>query len=69
MLWLYAKEDGYYSATSIRQYHGAFAQAGGVATFHLFPAFGEDGHRLVDRLEIWTAVVDEFLRELNFKSR
>jgi dienelactone hydrolase len=69
MLWLYAEEDGYYSAAWIRRYHEAFAQAGGRATLHLFPAFGADGHRLVDRVEIWKASVDEFLRRLNLSSR
>jgi dienelactone hydrolase len=69
MLWLYAEEDGYYSAAWIRRYYEAFAQAGGSATFHLFPAFGADGHRVVDRVEIWKASVDEFLRSLNLSSR
>jgi dienelactone hydrolase len=68
-LWLYAEEDGYYSATWIRRYQEAFAQAGGVATFHLFPAFGADGHRLVDRVELWKAAADDFLRRLNLVSR
>lgn len=69
MLWLYAEEDGYYSATWIRRYHEAFAQAGGIARFHLFPAFGGDGHRLVDRVELWKAAADNFLRRLNLSSR
>jgi hypothetical protein len=55
--------------TWIRRYHEAFAQAGGVATFHLFPAFDADGHRLVDRPKIWEAAVDDFLRALNFPAR
>jgi dienelactone hydrolase len=69
MLWLYAEEDGYYSAAWIRRYHEAFVQAGGTATFQLFPAFGSDGHRLVDRIELWGAAVDDFLRRLNLVSR
>jgi dienelactone hydrolase len=69
MLWLYAEEDRYYSAAWIRRYHEAFAQAGGVATFHLFPAFGGDGHRLVDRTELWEGAADDFLRRLNLVSR
>jgi dienelactone hydrolase len=69
MLWLYAEDDGYYAAAWIRRYHEAFAQAGGSATFRLFPAFGADGHRLVDRVEIWTVAVDDFLRRLNLSSR
>ena len=69
MLWLYAEEDRYYSSAWIRRYQEAFAQAGGVATFHLFPAFGADGHRLVDRVELWKAAADDFLRRLNLVSR
>jgi dienelactone hydrolase len=64
MLWLYAEEDRYYSALWIRRYHEAFAKAGGVATFHLFPAFDGDGHRLVDRVEMWKSAADDFLRRL-----
>jgi dienelactone hydrolase len=64
MLWLYAEEDRYYSASWIRRYHEAFARTGGVATLHLFPAFGGDGHRLVDRVELWKAAADEFLRRV-----
>ena len=69
MLWLYAEEDRYYSAAWIRRYHQAFVQAGGVATFRLFPAFGADGHRLVDRVDLWKVAVDDFLRRLNLSSR
>jgi dienelactone hydrolase len=69
MLWLYAEQDAYYSAPRIRRYHEAFAQAGGRATFRLFPAFGGDGHRLVDRVEMWKAAAQDFLRELNPTSR
>ena len=69
MLWLYADNDRYYLAESIRRYHQSFTQAGGAATFHLFPAFGADGHRLVDRVEVWGAAVDDFLRQLNLVSR
>jgi dienelactone hydrolase len=67
-LWLYAEEDSYYSAAWIRRYHEAFAHAGGVATFHLFPAFGSDGHRLVDRVQLWKAAADDFLRRSNLVS-
>jgi dienelactone hydrolase len=69
MLWLYAEEDGYYSAAWIRRYHDVFAQAGGLATFRLFPAFGADGHRLVDRIELWRDAADDFLRRLTLSSR
>jgi dienelactone hydrolase len=65
MLWLYAEEDGYYSATWVRRYYEAFAQGGGIATFHLIPAFGADGHRLVDRVDLWRGPADDFLRRLS----
>jgi dienelactone hydrolase len=67
-LWLYAEDDSYYSAAWIRRYHEAFARAGGVATFYLFPAFGSDGHRLVDRVQLWKAPADDFLRRSNLVS-
>jgi dienelactone hydrolase len=69
MLWLYAEEDGYYSAAWIRRYHEVFAQAGGLATFRLFPAFGADGHRLVDRIELWRDAADDFLRRVTLSPR
>lgn len=69
MLWLYAEGDQYYSAGSIRRYHQAFVRAGGVATFHLFPAFGSDGHRLVDRPDLWQPAAEDFLRRLNLSPR
>lgn len=69
MLWLYAEGDSYYGVASIRRYHEAFARAGGTATFRLFPDFGSDGHRLVDRVDLWGSAVDEFLRGLGFAPR
>jgi hypothetical protein len=35
----------------------------------LFPAFGSDGHRLVDRVDLWHPAVENFLRRLNLSSR
>jgi dienelactone hydrolase len=68
MLWLYAEQDRFYSPTWIRRYHLGFAQAGGDATLHVFPAFGGEGHRLVDRVEIWQSAAAEFLHRLNLPS-
>lgn len=69
MLWLYAEADRYYPATSIQRYHHAFVQAGGAATFFLFPAFGSDGHRLVDRVDLWQSAAEDFLRRLGLSPR
>lgn len=68
-LWLYAEQDRFYSVPWIRRYHLGFVQAGGDGALHVFPAFGGEGHRLVDRVEIWSPAVDEFLRRLNLSSR
>ena len=62
--WLYAENDRYYTPTSIRTYHKAFVQAGGDAAFHLFPAFGGDGHGLANRFDLWPRPVEEFIGRL-----
>lgn len=64
MLWIYAQNDRYFSATLSRKFHEAFVKAGGKAEYSLQPAFGDDGHRLFARgVKLWTPVVDEFLRK------
>jgi hypothetical protein len=40
-------------------------RGGGTATFHLFPTFGSDGHRLVDRVDLWRSAAEDCLRRLN----
>jgi hypothetical protein len=42
----------------------AFTAAGGNAEYHLLPAFGNDGHFMVDSrdaTQIWAPLVSEFL--------
>lgn len=63
-LWLYAENDRYYTPDSIRRYHRAFVQAGGNAEFHLFPAFGGDGHGLANQVTLWQGPVESFLGRL-----
>ena len=69
MLWLYAEQARFYSAPGSRRYHDGFAQAGGTGALQVFPAFGGDGHRLVDRVEIWSAPAAEFLRAWTSRRR
>lgn len=64
MLWLYAENDRYYKPASIRAYHGAFVRGGGDAAFHLFPAFGSDGHGLANQVDLWRGPVEEFIGRL-----
>ena len=53
-----------------REWHAAFAQAGGRSEFVQYPAFGEDGHPLFTRApQIWRPKVVEFLRAQGFALR
>ena len=64
MLWIYAANDTYFGPELSRQMHGAFIAAGGQAEYHLLPAFGSDGHFLIDSpdaVPIWAPLVSRFL--------
>ena len=66
-LWLYTENDTYVAPALAQQMHQAFVRGGGRASFHLFPAVGEDGHRLIslrEGREHWGPVVEKFLNEL-----
>jgi dienelactone hydrolase len=66
-LWLYAENDSYYSPAAIRRWQDGYAAAGGEVQLYLFPPLdGEDGHRLLDRPELWGSAVDAFLHQLGF---
>jgi hypothetical protein len=44
--------------------HEAFTTAGGQAEYHLLPAFGSDGHFLIDSpdaVPMWAPLVSRFL--------
>jgi dienelactone hydrolase len=69
MLWLYADQDPYYSATTINDYRAAFEQAGGQGPFYLFPEVGGNGHLLVNKPLFWRAAVDAYLQQLDLRPR
>jgi hypothetical protein len=46
--WLVAANDSYFSAAFSRQLVDAFRGAGGKADFHVLPAYGSEGHWLVE---------------------
>ena len=48
MLWIYAENDSYFGPELTKRMHVAFTAAGGDAEYHLLPAFGNDGHFLID---------------------
>lgn len=66
-LWIYTENDRYLGAEYPRQWHAAFAQAGGRSEFVLYPPHGEDGHSLLTRHpQTWQPKVLEFLRANGF---
>ena len=64
-LWLYADNDRLYNEELIREYHQAFADAGGNARFELLHGVPGDGHLLRLYPERWRAVADQFLTSLD----
>ena len=66
MLWIYAENDSYFGPELTKRMHNAFTAAGGNAEYHLLPAFGNDGHFLIDLADavpLWAPVVSQFLEK------
>lgn len=64
MLWIYAENDSYFGPALTKRMHDAFAQEGGNAEYHVLPAFGNDGHFMIDSpdaVPIWSPLVTRFL--------
>jgi dienelactone hydrolase len=64
MLWIYTENDTYFGPEVSKPMHDAFTAAGGNAEYHLFPAFGNDGHFMIDSKDavpLWAPLVSEFL--------
>jgi dienelactone hydrolase len=71
-LWVYAENDLFFAPELSRRMHAAWTAAGGNATFHMFPAFGRDGHGLFGATAgpaIWREKVEAFLREIGALQR
>ena len=66
MLWIYSKNDSYFGPEIAKRMHSAFVAAGGNAEYHMLPAFGHDGHFLIDSangVPLWAPLVNRFLDE------
>jgi invasion protein IalB/dienelactone hydrolase len=66
MLWIYAENDSYFGPELTKRMHNAFTAAGGNAEYHLLPAFGNDGHFLIDSpdaVPLWAPLVSQFLEK------
>ena len=60
-LWLYADNDRLYPEALIREYHQAFATAGGSVRFELLHGVPGDGHLLRLYPDRWRPIADAFL--------
>lgn len=63
-LWIYAVNDIYFPPELSKRMADAYRDAGGRVEFHLLPAFGIDGHRLIDSedaVPVWGPIVEKFL--------
>lgn len=71
-IWIYSANDKYWGAALPRQWHAAYAMAGGTAEFHMLPAFGDNGHEVLGITEArshWVPRVEHFLKTVGFAPR
>jgi pimeloyl-ACP methyl ester carboxylesterase len=63
-IWFSAKNDHYFQPALAHRFFAAFTGAGGTGEFVDLPAFGKDGHFLLDSdgVPLWRDRVDAFLR-------
>lgn len=64
MLWIYAKNDHFFSHDAATDFYDAFTTGGGSAQFVSVGPFGAEGHYLFSTpagIRIWTPIVDGFL--------
>jgi dienelactone hydrolase len=63
-IWFYAKNDSYFSPELAKQMAGAYRDHGGVADLRVLPAYGDDGHDIVDDRagwDLWGPALAQFL--------
>lgn len=67
MLWLYWQNDKYWGEDIPRQWHKAWVDGGGKASFAGFGPSGDDGHNGLNAdMNNWLPVLDSFLAQLGF---
>jgi len=70
-LWMYSANDSFFGPDLSRRMAEAFRAGGGRADYRLLPAFGSDGHRLIEMREAvgaWSPIVQDFLARLRSRS-
>lgn len=69
-IWLYGDADPFYPLSHSRDNFKAFRSAGGRGAFHeLVPPPGSNGHRVIERPELWSTLVDGYLRRLGLPAQ
>jgi dienelactone hydrolase len=64
MLWIYAENDTFFGPALSKRMHDAYTGAGGKAEYRMLPAFGSDGHFMIDSADaipLWAPLVSQFL--------
>jgi dienelactone hydrolase len=67
VLSIYTENDTYFGPSISKPLNDAFRNAGGRVDFRLLPSFGLDGHTLFgarNGAELWSPIVDEFLKNM-----
>lgn len=70
-LWIWSENDHYFSPTLGLQMFAAYKAGGAPAQFHLNPAYGQDGHELLERApaDLWWDPVASFLASLKLPTQ
>ena len=63
-LWLYGKNDMYYSINHSRSNFEAYSRAGGNGTFVEFDTGVLDGHDLIANPSLWEPTIGEYLSSI-----
>ncbi len=65
-LWIYTENDKHFGPRHARRWHAQFRRGGGLAAFHLLPAWGEDGnHLFAEGGDVWHPLVDAYLQSIS----
>jgi dienelactone hydrolase len=63
-IWLYSRNDSYFSPDLAKQMAAAWSEGGGLADLHVLPSYRTDGHDIADDRagwDIWGPAVERFL--------
>jgi dienelactone hydrolase len=61
-IWLYGRDDRFYSIAHSRANFAAFEKAGGQGTFFEFGVPRNQGHYVIGHPELWSSVIDNYLK-------